>query len=247
MWTVMTTTLSSNLLRVALAELLGTGALVLAVVGSGIAASRLSPDDAGLQLLENSIATALALAVIILVLGPVSGAHLNPVVTAIDTLSTARTRRGAQRAATMIASQILGAIAGALIANALFGIPPALSGTARGGAGILLAEVIATAGLVLVIAALARTGRAAHAPWAVAAYIGAAYWFTSSTSFANPAVTIGRIFSDTFAGIAPQSALPFIGAQILGGIAGAVLAVALFPTRTADRAASDADPHPTSP
>ena len=215
-------------LRVAAAEFIGTGALVLAVVGSGIAASRLSPSDAGLQLLENSVATALALAVLILVFAPVSGAHFNPVVTAVDAIGAPRTWAGAGRALLVIGAQIIGAIGGALLANALFEVPAALSTTERGGAGVWLAEVVATAGLVLVIGALVRTGRTAHAPWAVGAYIGAAYWFTSSTSFANPAVTIGRMFSYTFAGIAPTSVLPFLAAQIVGAATGALLARLLF-------------------
>ena len=243
----MTTTSPHNELRIALAELLGTGALVLAIVGSGIAASRLSPSDVGLQLLENSIATGLALAVLILVLLPVSGAHLNPVVTVFDTVSNRRDRRGFIRASTVIAAQVIGATGGALLANVLFGVPAALSSTDRGGAGVLLAEAVATAGLVLVIAALVRTGRSAHLPWAVAAYIVAAYWFTSSTSFANPAVTIGRMFSDTFAGIAPASALPFIGVQLVGGAIGAALALLLFPRSSASRAHEHANPPSTHP
>lgn len=215
-------------LRTATAELVGTGGLVLAVVGSGIAASRLSPSDVGLQLLENAIATALALAVLILVFAPVSGAHFNPVVTAVDAIGAARTRAGAGRAALVIGAQIIGAIGGAFLANVLFEVPAVLSMTERGGGGVWLGEVVATAGLVVVISALVRTGRTVHAPWAVGAYIGAAYWFTSSTSFANPAVTIGRMFSDTFAGIAPVSVLPFLAAQIIGAAGGALLARLLF-------------------
>jgi glycerol uptake facilitator-like aquaporin len=215
-------------LRIAVAELVGTGALVLAVVGSGIAASRLSPSDVGLQLLENAIATALALAVLILVFAPVSGAHFNPVVTAVDAIGATRTRAGAGRAVLVMGAQIIGAIGGALLANVLFEVPAVLSTTERGGGGVWLGEVVATAGLVLVIGALVRTGRTVHAPWAVGAYIGAAYWFTSSTSFANPAVTIGRMFSDTFAGIAPVSVLPFLAAQVIGAAGGALLARLLF-------------------
>ncbi len=221
-------------LRAAAAEFIGTGALVLAVVGSGIAASRLSPSDVGLQLLENAIATALALAVLILVLGPVSGAHFNPVVTLVDAVHGGGAGR-LQRVALVIATQFAGGIAGALLANVLFEVPAGFATTERAGAGLWAGEVVATAGLVLVIFALVRTGRTAHAPWAVAAYIGAAYWFTSSTSFANPAVTIGRMFSDTFAGIHPASAPAFIAAQLLGGALGAVLAAFLFPTRASDR------------
>ncbi len=235
MSTVMASTSAPHaLLRVVAAEFVGTAGLVLAVVGSGIAASRLSPGDVGLQLLENAIATALALAVLILVFAPVSGAHFNPVVTLVDAVHGGRADRR-QRVVLVIVAQIAGGIAGALLANVLFEVRAGFAMTERAGAGLWAAEVVATAGLLLVIVALVRTGRTAHAPWAVAAYIGAAYWFTSSTSFANPAVTIGRMFSDTFAGILPVSAPAFIAAQLLGGALGAALAAFLFPTRASDR------------
>ena len=231
----MTTTTAPDvpaLWRRLVAEFLGTGLLVAIVVGSGIMASRLSPNDVGLQLLENSLATALGLAVLIAVLAPVSGAHFNPVVSIVDLVS----RRGRRPlgAVGYLVAQIAGAIAGALLANAMFGIPTVIATTDRVDAGTLIGEVVATAGLILVIVGLSRTGRPALIAAAVGAYIGAAYWFTSSTSFANPAVTIGRIFSDTFAGIAPSSALPFIGAQLVGGAVGLAIATLLFP-RTSTR------------
>ncbi|MCY1144988.1 aquaporin [Actinoplanes sp. Pm04-4] len=217
-----------NLARRASAEFTGTGLLVAAVVGSGIAATRLSPDDVGLQLLENAVATALALAALILIFGPVSGAHLNPVVSAVDWWLGRPTRTGlAGRDLLAYAlAQAAGAIGGAILANLMFGLPVVTAAaTARSGANLWLAETVATGGLVLLIVALARSGRAVTAPAAVGAYIGAAYWWTSSTSFANPAVTIGRMFSDTFAGIAPASAPAFLAAQIAGGLL-AVAAIA---------------------
>lgn len=219
------TTSPPPILRRLLAELLGTGLLVSVVVGSGIAASRLSPADTGLQLLENSIATALGLAVLILVLAPVSS-HFNPVVTLVGLVLE---RRPAVEAAAYVAVQFAGGVLGALLANAMFGLPPAIATTERVSAGSLLGEVVATAVLVLVIFSLQRTGRAAVIGPAVGAYIGAAYWFTSSTSFANPAVTLGRVFSDTFAGIAPTSVLPFLAAQLAGAAVGAALLLVLFP------------------
>jgi glycerol uptake facilitator-like aquaporin len=210
------------------AELLGTGLLVAIVVGSGIAAQRLSPSDTGLQLLENSLATTLGLAVLIFMLSPVSGAHFNPVVTIAE-----RILNGGPRwvePAAYVVAQVVGAIGGALLANAIFGLPPAIASTQRVSAGHLLGEVVATAVLVLLIFSLVRTGRSAAVAPAVGAYIGAAYWFTSSTSFANPAVTIGRLFSDTFAGIAPDSVLPYVAAQLVGAAIGVGLLLVLFPT-----------------
>ena len=221
------------LARKLLAELLGTLLLVAIVVGSGIMAQQLSPADTGLQLLQNSIATALGLAVLIAVLGPASGAHFNPVVSLVDALLGRRDRSGLSpvELGGYVAAQTLGGIAGAVLANLMFQVPTAIATTERVDAGRLLAETIATASLVLVIVALSRTGKAAAIAPAVGAYIGAAYWFTSSTSFANPAVTIGRVFSDTFAGIAPASVLPFIAAQLVGGLLGAALAAFLHPVQ----------------
>src|ERR671913_2564336 len=183
------------------AELLGTGLLVTVVVGSGIAAESLSPTDPGLQLLESSLATAFGLAVLILVFGPVSGAHFNPVVSVADWLLGRR--RGTGLAGREVAAyglaQVTGGVLGAVLANVMFDLPAGqVATTDRVSVGRGIGEVVATAGLVLLIFALARTGRAALSAAAVGAYIGAAYWFTSSTSFANPAVTVGRMFSDTF-------------------------------------------------
>ena len=201
------------LTRRAAAEALGTAFLLMAVVGSGIAAQRLTPNDIGLQLLENSIATAFALTALIWTFAPISGAHFNPAVT----LAEASFRRlPLPDAAAYIAAQTTGGIAGTIIANLMFGLPPvAWAATARGGWGHLLGEVIATLGLLLVIFLMPQSRRVVVAP-AVGLYIGAAYWFTSSTSFANPAVTASRMFSDTFAGILPQSAPAFIAMQLLG-------------------------------
>ena len=204
--------------RRAVAEGLGTGLLVAVVVGSGIAAERLSPTDTGLQLLENAIATGAGLVALILAFGPVSGAHLNPVV-------TMALRTAPRDAAAYIAAQVAGACLGAVTANLMFDLDPVtLSTRTRATGGLWLAEVVATFGLITVIFGVVRSGRLTAVPIAVAGYIGAAYWFTSSTSFANPAVTVGRTLSDTFAGIRPSSAPGFVLAQ-LGGAALAVVAV----------------------
>ncbi len=224
--------MNHDLTRRLTAELIGTGLLVAVVVGSGIAAQRLSPDDVGLQLLENSTATALGLTVLILMFGPVSGAHLNPVVSAADWLLGRRAGTGltGREVLAYAAAQVLGGIAGAMLANLMFEVSlTQLATTERGGAPVLLGEVVATAGLVTLIFALARTGRGALAAPAVGAYIGAAYWFTSSTSFANPAVTVGRMFSDSFAGIAPGSVPGFVAAEIVGAAVAVPLILYLFP------------------
>jgi arsenate reductase len=210
-----------SLARRASAELAGTALLVAAVVGSGIAATRLSPHDVGLQLLENAVATALALGTLILTFGPVSGAHFNPVVSAADWWLGRRTGTGltAPELATYVTAQTVGAVLGAVLANMMFDRPAVTwAATVRAGGHLWLSEIAATSGLVLLIVALARSGRSGRAPAAVGAYIGAAYWWTSSTSFANPAVTIGRMFSDTFAGIAPGSVPAFVAAQAVGGL-----------------------------
>ncbi len=222
--------LDRALARALTAELVGTGLLV-AVVGSGIAAQRLSPDDVGLQLLQNSLATALGLTVLILLFGPASGAHLNPVVSLADWVVGRRTGTGltGRQVVAYAAAQTVGAVAGCALAAVMFTAPVAVSTTDRTGAGLLVSEVVATAGLVALILTLVRTGRGALAAPAVGAYIGAAYWFTSSTSFANPAVTVGRIFTDTFAGIAPASAPGFIAAQVVGGALGVGLVTVLYP------------------
>ena len=224
--------MKSAFARCLLAEFIGSALLVAVVVGSGIAAAQLSPNDVGLQLLENSVATALGLGVLILMFGPVSGAHFNPVVSLTDWVLGRRRGTGIDGRIAMAYAvvQALGGIAGAILANAMFDRQVFEIATKdRLTAGHLLGEVVATAGLIALIFALARTGRAALSAAAVGAYIGAAYWFTSSTSFANPAVTVGRMFSDTFAGIAPGSALAFVAAQILGAAIGLALVAALFP------------------
>ena len=234
--------------RRAVAELLGTSLLVTVVVGSGIAAQQLSPNDVGLQLLQNSTATVLGLTVLILVLGPVSGAHFNPAVSAADWLLGRRSGTGMTlpELGTYVVAQTVGAVGGSVVANAMFEVGTSISAKERTTSGHLLAEVIATAGLILLIFALAATKRGALAAPAVGAYIGAAYWFTSSTSFANPAVTVGRVFSDTFAGIAPVSVPAFILAQLLGAAVGLGLLLVLFPS--AARAADEAVlPHGSEP
>jgi glycerol uptake facilitator-like aquaporin len=218
--------------RALLSEFVGTALLVTVVVGSGIAAAQLSPNDIGLQLLENSMATALGLAVLILLFGPVSGAHFNPVVSAADWLLGRRMGVGisATGVASYTVAQTVGGIVGAVLANIMFDRQVfEIASKDRITPGHLVGEVVATTGLISLIFALARTGRAPLSAAAVGAYIGAAYWFTSSTSFANPAVTVGRMFSDTFAGIAPSSAPGFISAQILGALLGLALVVALYP------------------
>jgi glycerol uptake facilitator-like aquaporin len=216
---------SPPLARRLLAEFLGSALLAALVIGSGIAAARLS-EDPGLQLAENSAATAAGLYAIILIFGPVSGAHLNPVVSLVDAAFGGISRRDA---AAYIPAQIAGCITGAVAANAMFALSAiSISTHHRASPAHLLSEVIATGGLILVIFALVRSGRSASAPAAVGAYIGAAYWFTSSTSFANPAISIGRIFSDTFAGIAPASVPAFIAAQLAGGAAAYALVRVLY-------------------
>ena len=223
------------------AEFCGTGLLVAIVAGSGIAASSLTADPA-LRLLVSSLVTAMGLAVLILIFMPAGGAQFNPVVTAADWLLGRRTehRYGIGQALMVVAVQVLGAIAGAALADAMFGqalLSP--SHKQRTGAPVLLSEVVATAGLLLIVVTLSRTGRLQHASWAVGAWIGAAYWFTASTSFANPAVTIGRSFTDTYAGIAASSVPAFIGAQFIGGILGTALAVIVHP-RGSGQASADA-------
>ncbi len=235
-----------DLTRRLVAELVGTALLVTVVVGSGIAAQRLSPDDVGLQLLQNSTATVLGLTVLILLFGPVSGAHFNPVVSAADWLLGRRTASGLTGAevASYVAAQVAGGVLGAVLANLMFEVEVTrLATTERSGAPLWLGEVVATAGLVALVFALARTGRGTLAAPAVGAYIGAAYWFTSSTSFANPAVTVGRVFSDSFAGIAPGSVAGFVLAQVVGGLVGVALVRYLHPD--AGAAAGDVVvPHP---
>lgn len=224
----------TRIARAAAGEFLGSAGLAAVVIGSGIAAQRLSPTDVGLQLFENAFATALGLAVLILVFATVSGSHFNPVVTLVD---IALHRRTWTTAAVYLPTQVLGCIAGASLANVMFAAPAvAWSTTDRSAGPSLLSEVVATAGLILLIFALVRTGRSHLAAPAVGAYIGAAYFFTSSTSFANPAITIGRMFTDTFAGIAPASVLPFVGAQFVGAALGYAAVRVLFPVGVAEPA-----------
>jgi arsenate reductase len=216
-----------ELWRRSLAECCGTAFLVAVVVGSGIAAQRLSPNDVGLQLLENATATAGGLVALILAFGPVSGAHLNPIVSIADALFGGLPAR---ELPAYVAAQTSGAIAGAVVANLMFELDAVEWSThARTSSGALLGEVVATIGLLVVIFGVVRSGRATAAPFAVGAYIGAAYFFTSSTSFANPAVTVGRAFTDTFAGIEPSSVAPFIGAQVAGGALAVLLIRSLYP------------------
>ncbi|HJY66184.1 MAG TPA: MIP/aquaporin family protein [Streptosporangiaceae bacterium] len=224
-----------------IAEFLGSAFLAAVVIGAGIAAQRLSPDQTGVQLLEDAAATAAGLFAIILMFGPVSGGHFNPVVSFVDAafggLSWAD-------AAAYLPAQVAGCIGGAVLANLMFALPAvSISAKHRATPAHFLSEIIATLGLLLVIFALARSGRARSAPAAVGAYIGAAYWFTSSTSFANPAITIGRMFSDTFAGIAPSSVPSFIAAQVLGGILAVGAIKALYPAITPADAADIIVPH----
>jgi glycerol uptake facilitator-like aquaporin len=231
------------LVRRLVAEFVGTAFLVAGVVGSGIMAQRLS-DDAGLQLLQNTAATAGVLVALILALGPASGAHFNPAVTLVD-----RAFGGIETttAACYIAAQLTGAIIGAVAANAMFDLPLVdWSTTVRSGADLWLAEGIATLGLLVVIFGVVRSGRSTVAAFAVAGYIAGAYWFTSSTSFANPAVTIGRGFSDTFAGIDPASVPLFIVAQLAGAVAATGLILVLYP-HAADVAGDVVVPHDDPP
>ncbi|MDI2130162.1 aquaporin [Yinghuangia seranimata] len=229
---------SIPLARRAAGEFVGTAALVAVVVGSGIQATTLS-SDVGVQLLANVLATVLGLGVLILLLGPVSGAHFNPVVTLAEWWTARHRAAGAtaREVASYVAAQTAGAICGAVLADAMFDRALVEWSTQDRSAGhLLLGEVVATAGLVLLVSGLARTGRLRFAPVAVAAYVGAAIWFTSSASFANPAVTVGRSFSDTFTGIEPASVPGFIAAQCLGGAVGLALAALLFGRPTDRRA-----------
>jgi arsenate reductase len=237
-------TTAPHLPRRLTAEFLGSALLAAIVVGSGIAAQRLSPSDTGLELLENAAATAVGLYAIILMFGPVSGAHFNPVVSFADAALGGISWRDA---AAYLPAQVAGCVTGAVGANVMFSLSAvSVSVKHRASGPHALSEVIATAGLLLVIFALARSGRAASAPAAVGAYIGAAYWFTSSTSFANPAITVGRMFSNTFAGIAPSSAPVFIAAQIGGGVAGVLLIRLLYPALTPAEAAAAVVPRETA-
>ncbi|HTV10856.1 MAG TPA: MIP/aquaporin family protein [Acidimicrobiales bacterium] len=224
-----------------LAELLGSAFLGAVVIGSGIAAQQLSPGAVGLELLENAAATAAGLYVIILMFGPVSGAHFNPVVSFVDAAFGGLSWR---QAWAYLPAQVAGCTGGAIVANLMFSEEwVSISAHHRATPAHFLSEVAATMGLVLVIFALARSGRGHAAPAAVGAYIGAAYLFTSSTSFANPAITVGRMFSNTFAGIAPSSVPAFIGAELIGGAVAFVAIKALYPAVTPSEAAEVIVPH----
>jgi arsenate reductase len=223
------------------AEFLGSAFLAMIVIGSGIAAQQLSPGDVGLQLFENAAATAAGLFVIILIFGPVSGGHFNPVVSLVDAGFGGLKWRDA---VAYIPAQVAGCIAGAIAANAMFALAAvSISTNHRASEAHLFSEVIATLGLLLVIFSLARTRRGNMAPAAAGAYIGAAYFFTSSTSFANPAISVGRVFSDTFAGIAPAAVPSFIVAQLAGGLVAIAVLRMLYPDITPDEAAEVMVPH----
>jgi glycerol uptake facilitator-like aquaporin len=212
--------------RKALAELIGSALLAAAVVGSGIAAQRLSPHDVGLQLLENSLVTGAALVALILALGPVS-ASFNPVVTAVERALGLVTSRAA---AAYVLAQVVGCCLGTVLANLMYSLPAVdLSRHHRAGAGLELGEVVATFGLVVVVFGVLRSGSRAHVAYAVGGYITAAYWFTSSTSFANPAITVARTLTDTFAGIAPGSMPMFVLMQLIGGALALAAVRALYP------------------
>ena len=215
-----------DLARKAFAELLGSALLAATVVGSGVAAQRLSPGDEGLQLLESSLVTGAVLVALILALQPVSAAF-NPAVTLAERALGAITTRAA---AVFVAAQAVGCCLGVVLANLMFDLPAVdLSTTERTGSHLLLAETVATFGLLLVVFGAVRSGRGSSVAYAVGGYITAAYWFTSSTSFANPAITLGRTLSDTFAGIAPGSVLPFVAAQLVGTVLAMGALIALYP------------------
>jgi glycerol uptake facilitator-like aquaporin len=217
-------------------EALGSALLAAVVIGSGIAAQQLSPGNAGLELLQNAAATAAGLYALILMFASVSGAHFNPVVSLVDAaLGGVRWRI----ALMYVPAQVVGCVAGAVLANLMFSQPAvSISTHQRATAAHFLSEIVATAGLITLIFALVRSRRSASVAAAVGAYIGAAYWFCSSTSFANPAITVGRMFSNTFAGIAPASVANFVGAQVVGGIMACAVLTVLYP-RLSPRQAGD--------
>jgi glycerol uptake facilitator-like aquaporin len=218
----------SRTVRQALAEFLGSAGLVTVVIGSGIAAQRLSPDDVGLQLRENALATGAGLVALILAFGPVSGGHFNPVVTLADRFFGGVSNR---QVAVYLPAQLAGGAGGAVVANLMYDLPAvSVATTDRSSGGLWLSEAVATFGLVVLIFGLARAGRAALAPFAVGAYIAAAYWWSSSTSFANPMIDLARTLSDTFAGIAPASVPMFLLMQFVGGAAAVALVAVLYPT-----------------
>jgi len=223
------------------AEFIGSAFLAAVVIGSGIAAQKLSPGNVGLELLENAAATAVGLYALILMVGPVSGAHFNPVVSFVDAAFGGLSWRDATA---YLSTQVAGCSAGAVVANLMYSrAAVSISTHHRASAAHFLSEVVATLGLIVVIFALARTGRGSSAPAAVGAYIGAAYFFTSSTSFANPAIAVGRMFSDTFAGIAPASVPLFVAAEVVGGVLASGVVKVLYPGVTPAEAADVVVPH----
>jgi arsenate reductase len=229
------------LARQALAEFLGSAGLVAVVIGSGIAAQRLSPADTGLQLLENALVTGAGLAALILAFGPASGGHFNPVVSLADRVFGGITN---SQLVTYLAAQLAGGVLGAVLANLMFSLDAvSISTHHRSSGGLWLSEALATFGLVVLIFGLVRAGRVAVAPFAVGAYITAAYWWSSSTSFANPMIDVARMLSNTFAGIAPSSVPMFIVMQLVGGAVAVVVVQVLYPT--ASEVATDVVvPHP---
>jgi len=213
--------------RQALAEFLGSAGLVTVVIGSGIAAQRLSPHDVGLELLENALVTGAGLVALILAFGPVSGAHFNPVVTLAD---RAFGGVGNRQVAVYLPAQLAGGVVGAVLANLMFGLDAvSISTHHRSSGGLWLSEALATFGLVVLIFGLVRAGKAALAPFAVGAYIAAAYWWSSSTSFANPMIDVARTLSNTFAGIAPSSVPMFVVMQLVGGAVAVAVVAVLYP------------------
>src|SRR3954469_6904691 len=228
------------LARQALAEFLGSAGLVTAVIGSGIAAQRLSPHDTGLELLENALVTGATLVALILAFGPASGAHFNPLVSLVDRVYGGITNR---QLAAYLPAQMAGGVVGAVLANLMFSLDAVTISTHhRSSGGLWLSEALATFGLIVLIFGLVRSGRTSVAPFAVGAYITAAYWWSSSTSFANPMIDVARTLSNTFAGIAPSSVPMFVLMQLIGGAAGVAVVVLLYP-RIADRAADAVVPH----
>jgi glycerol uptake facilitator-like aquaporin len=220
-----------TLARQAFAELVGSAGLVTVVIGSGIAASRLSPHDAGLELLENALVTGAGLAALILAFGPASGAHLNPLVTLADRVFGGVSTR---QVAAYLPAQLAGGVLGAVLANLMFDLDAvSISTHHRSSGGLWLSEALATYGLVVLVFALVRSGQTALAPFAVGGYIAAAYWWSSSTSFANPMIDVARTLSDTFAGIAPASVPMFVLMQVAGGAAGVATVAVLYPGTTA--------------
>jgi len=215
------------LARQALAEFLGSAGLVTVVIGSGIAAQRLSPGDIGLELFENAVITGAGLVALILAFGPVSGAHFNPVVTAADRVFGGVSNR---QVGVYLPAQVAGGVVGAVAANLMFGLHAVtLSTHHRSSGGLWLSEALATFGLIVLIFGLVRAGRAALAPFAVGSYITAAYWWSSSTSFANPMIDLARMLSNTFAGIAPSSVPMFVVMQVVGGAAAVAVVHLLYP------------------